>query len=101
MRRAGKSYAHPLLVLVVKPNELNQPRIGVTAGRSIGNAVKRARAKRLLRAAAAPLISQIHPAGVDLILIARRPILEKKSQDVQAALLRKLKQAELIQADAS
>ena len=50
VRRIGKSYAHPLVVFVAAPNELQQVRIGVVAGRAVGSAVQRNRAKRQLRA---------------------------------------------------
>ena len=75
VRRFGKSYAHPLLVLVAQPSELNQSRLGVSASRSLGNAVKRNRAKRRLRAALQPHLPGILP-GWDAILIARQPILD-------------------------
>ena len=59
VRRSGKSYAHPLVVLIVQSN--NQPRvkIGVAAGRTVGTAVYRNRAKRLLREAMRTLIPDI------------------------------------------
>jgi ribonuclease P protein component len=70
VRRSGKSYAHPLVVLIVQNN--NQPRvkIGVAAGRTVGTAVYRNRAKRLLREAMRTLLPNI-ASGLDLILIAR------------------------------
>jgi len=75
VRRYGKSYAHPLCVLVAIPNETEQVRVGVTASRSVGNAVKRNRAKRRLRAATAAWLPELAP-GWDFILIARSAILE-------------------------
>ena len=51
VRRTGKSYAHPFVVLVVQASEVPRVRVGVTAGRSVGGAVQRNRAKRLLREA--------------------------------------------------
>ena len=59
VRNAGKSYAHPLLVLVVNPAAENSLKIGVTAGRSVGGAVQRNRAKRLLREAMRPYLTRI------------------------------------------
>ena len=94
VRRFGKSYAHPLLVLIVHPTKTDQVRIGIAAGKSVGGAVQRNRAKRLLRAAAAPLIRSVAP-GHDLILLARRPLVEVKSQDAQTALETLLKRAKL------
>ena len=48
-------------------------RVGVAAGRSVGNAVRRNRAKRLLRAAMSDLLPKLIP-GSDLLLIARSPL---------------------------
>lgn len=73
MRREGKSFAHPLVVLVIAPNDLNQVRVGVAAGRSVGKAVQRNRAKRRLREAMRPLLPHL-PPGWDLLLIARAPL---------------------------
>lgn len=95
VRRLGKSYAHPLLVLVIYRNELSCSRIGVTAGRAVGGAVQRNRAKRMLRAAATPLAAQIQP-GWDLVLIARQALSEVKTQAAQAALLQLLQRARIV-----
>jgi ribonuclease P protein component len=95
VRRKGQSYAHPLLILITHPNQREDVRVGVIAGKRVGNAVERNRAKRLLRVAAQALIPQIIP-GYDLILIARPPILKIKSPVVITALKQKLKQAGLL-----
>ena len=98
VRREGQSYAHPFVVLIALPNELEQIRIGVSAGRAVGGAVERNRAKRLLRAGIAPLLPKIS-TGYDLVLLARKPILNTKSQQVTAALAKNLKKADLIKDD--
>lgn len=85
VRRLGKSYAHPLLVLVVLPNESSATRCAVVAGRSVGGAVLRNRAKRVMRAALGPLLGCLKP-GWDLVLIARNKIQDVKSGQVQDAL---------------
>jgi ribonuclease P protein component len=73
VRRIGKSYAHPLVVLITAKNELQQVRIGVVAGRAVGMAVQRNRAKRRLRACLDPLLP-CFPTGWDLIFLARKPM---------------------------
>jgi ribonuclease P protein component len=73
VRRIGKSYAHPLVVLVKAPNELSQIRVGLVVGRALGNAVQRNRAKRRLRACLDPLVPHLSP-GWDLIFLARKPM---------------------------
>jgi ribonuclease P protein component len=70
-------------------------RVGVTAGRSVGGAVQRNRAKRLLREAMRILLPTIRP-GWDLILIARQPLPEATYQQVQAALSQLMRRADLL-----
>lgn len=94
VRHKGKSYAHPLLVLIEIKNQEPITRIGVTAGKSVGNAVVRNRAKRLLRAAARDLYPQIR-TGHDIMLIARKPIIQVKMPLVRNALLQLLQRANL------
>jgi ribonuclease P protein component len=97
VRRLGKSYAHPLIVLIALPNELgDQSRVGVAAGRSVGNAVRRNRAKRLLRAAIQPYLPSLI-GGWDLVLIARRPLAEVKYQEAHDALTSLLRRTGLLQ----
>ena len=95
VRRTGKSYAHPLIVLIAQSTPEQATRVGVSAGRSIGNAAERNRAKRRMRAAIQPLLADLLP-GWDLILIARRPILEADYSQVQAALLQLLQRSSLL-----
>ncbi|MGH2621120.1 MAG: ribonuclease P protein component [Anaerolineales bacterium] len=70
VRRTGKSYAHPLVLLIASPNGGPASRIGVSASQSVGNAVKRNRAKRRMREALRMYFGTLHP-GWDLILVAR------------------------------
>lgn len=70
VRQSGKSYAHPLVVLVAAANDLPRSRFGVTTSRSFRSAVERNRAKRRLRHAIRPCIANTSE-GWDLILIAR------------------------------
>jgi ribonuclease P protein component len=95
VRRTGKSYAHPFVVLVVQASELPRVRVGVTAGRSVGGAVQRNRAKRLLREAMRPLLPDLLP-NWDLILIARSSLLTAHLQDIRQALADLLRRANLI-----
>jgi len=95
VRRSGKSYAHPLVVLVVLPAAEKQTRFGIIAGRSVGKAVHRNRAKRMLREALRALLPNIQP-GWNVILIARTPILTAKLTEIQETLRQLFAKAELI-----
>jgi ribonuclease P protein component len=94
-RRSGKSYAHRLVVLVARKNEAGQTRVGVAAGRSVGNAVKRNRTKRLLRAAMQSLVASVAP-GWDVVLIARAPLASSNYAEIREVLVTLLRRAELV-----
>ena len=98
VRRTGRSYAHPFLVLVAAPNDLELSRFGFTAGRSVGGAVQRNRAKRRMRAALQQHLAYIHP-GWDTILIARPAILDAPWQDLVRSLGGLLRKSELLYDD--
>jgi len=95
VRRFGKSYAHPLIVLVAMPSEEDQIRFAVTAGKSLGNAVQRNRAKRLLREALRPLLPEVKP-GWNVILISRQPLLAASLPEIRDAIKTLMKRAHLI-----
>lgn len=96
MRRFGKSYAHRLIVLFALPNEMDTSRFATAAGRSIGNAVQRNRAKRILRETVRPKIPRI-TSGWDIVLLARKPISLANYKDIEAALNNLLSQANLLE----
>jgi ribonuclease P protein component len=91
----GESYAHPLLVLVIHPNDVGFSRVGVTASRNVGNAVERNRAKRLLREAARHLYPLFESEGWDIMLIARPKLIAVQEMAVEKALASLLKRAGL------
>jgi ribonuclease P protein component len=86
VRRDGKSYAHPLVVLIVQSSPQPRLRVGVAAGKSVGTAVVRNRAKRLLREAMRILLPRL-TSNLDLILIARPALASASLAEVQSALL--------------
>jgi ribonuclease P protein component len=95
VRRSGKSYAHPFLVLYTLKSSHPVTRVGVTAGRIVGNAVQRNRAKRLLRSAMSEFLPNMGPS-TDMILIARTPLATSTLDQTRNALARLLKRAGLI-----
>lgn len=94
VRRSGKSYAHPLVVLIVQTHEQPRLKIGVAAGRTVGTAVHRNRAKRLLREAMRTLIPNI-ASSLDLILIARPGLVTATLEETRQALLNLLRRAQI------
>jgi ribonuclease P protein component len=95
VRRSGKSYAHPLIVLIVQTHDQPRLKVGVTAGRTVGTAVYRNRAKRLLREAMRPLLPKI-ASGLDLILIARPGLVSASLEEARQALLTLLQRAQVL-----
>jgi ribonuclease P protein component len=73
VRREGKSHAHPLAILIAAPNGMPLSRFGIVAGKRVGNAVARNRAKRRLRETIRTHLPQV-ASGWDVILIARPAI---------------------------
>lgn len=79
---------------MIMPNEQGKPRLAVSAGRSVGGAVERNRAKRLLREAIRPNLSMIL-SGWDCLFLARRPILAAPFPVIRSAVTELLHQARL------
>ena len=96
VRRIGKSFAHPFIVLIALPNQLDKPRFGVVAGKAVGKAVQRNRTKRLLRAAVQSYFAVL-PPGWDVVLIARRSMLQADFEQTRNALAVLLHKAKLVQ----
>ena len=81
----GKALVCPYAVVYVMKTKGNNVRLGITAGKKIGNAVKRNRAKRVITAAFAECYPNI-TQGNDIIIVARTRILSVKSTILQKEL---------------
>ena len=66
-----------LVFIVLRRDAACPLRLGITASRKIGNAVQRSRARRLIREAFRAVFAQL-PAGIDVVVIVRRPLGQRK-----------------------
>ena len=98
--RRGRYSASRYSVIYVRPNGRPYNRLGITAGKSVGNAVCRNRAKRLIRLAYREAEVSI-PVGMDIVIVARSLLSEVRSQESLisikcfAALMRERKEYEI------
>lgn len=95
VRRNGTSFAHPLLVLYLLRRGQGGTQFAVSAGRSVGKAVQRNRAKRLIRAALQELIPRIKD-GWNIVIVARKPLASANCQDAKKALESLFEKANLL-----
>lgn len=71
-RRGQRVVTTHFIWVLARSKELNAPaRLGITASKRVGNAVRRNRLKRLVRAAFRELEGML-PAGFELVVICRR-----------------------------
>ncbi|NPV77819.1 MAG: ribonuclease P protein component [Anaerolineae bacterium] len=84
VRLFGKSFAHPLIVLILARNSLSNTRVGITTSRAITKAVYRNRAKRQLRAWIESYLGDLEP-GWDVLLITRPLICQASFDDIGKA----------------
>ena len=85
MYRRAKQQTGPLLVTYCAKNRLGCNRIGITASKKVGDAVRRNRAKRVIRAAYTQLEPAL-PQGYDFIFVARSRTARCKMQPVREAM---------------
>lgn len=93
--KRGKSFVSPVLVTYILKNRSHNLRYGITTGKKTGNAVKRSRARRVIRAAYFELFPQIKP-GYDIVFVARTKTAAVKSNAVYEAMKKQLKTADLL-----
>jgi len=93
-----KKWAAPGLILQVKSHPADgKParadgflRVGFTVSKKVGNAVKRNRAKRRLKALAAEILPTHAKVGYDLVIIGRRTTIDRPYAKLTGDLLKAL-----------
>jgi ribonuclease P protein component len=95
VRQNGISYSNVWLVLITARNELAINRAAVIASKSVGGAVQRNRCKRLLRARVNRYSDQLEQ-GFDILVIARKRLLDATPTEIDQAVHGLLVKAGLI-----
>jgi ribonuclease P protein component len=94
--RGGKSVANHQFVLYshARPH-MSTFRLGISVSKKLGNAVVRNRIRRMVKEIVR-LNAQRIPAGYDLILIARKPVVGLAYADMEKSILHVFKRASLL-----
>lgn len=95
VRRLGKSYASPVMVLAFLQNELDYNRFGFVVSKRLGKAFRRNKIKRQMREIVRLRMQGIKP-GFDLVLIARKQIGQATYVEISQSLEGLLKRADLL-----
>lgn len=94
VKNFGESFSDSNLVLVFRQNDLGFSRYAVIASKAVGGAVQRNRCKRRLRNRADRFIQNL-AQDVDLLLIARLPLLSLTPKELDLSVKRLLTRAKL------
>ena len=91
----GTSVANRLIVLYYLNQNHSQQRIGYSVSKKVGKAVTRNRVKRLFREAYRHNNDKLI-SGIDIVLVARKPVATASYQEVEKALNHLFKKADLL-----
>jgi ribonuclease P protein component len=89
VRRTGRSYAHPLVVLFAAPGDGDLTRVGISVSKRVGGAVTRNLLKRRIREIMRRQMSTLQP-GWDLLFVVRAEAAAASFDELSGAVLRLL-----------
>lgn len=95
VQQQGRSWRHPLAILLVRQGSGEVSRFAFIASRRVGKAVVRNRARRLLREAVRLHLDKIQP-GWDCVWIARPLLPQASYAEVETAVLQLLERSKLL-----
>lgn len=81
---SGRRGSHGVVAARTRDNGIGQSRLVAAAGKKLGNAVKRNRMRRLLRAAFR-MQQDALPSGIDIALVSRPGLLEARWREILEA----------------
>ncbi|NMP20918.1 ribonuclease P protein component [Sulfobacillus harzensis] len=91
--KRGRTYGDRYVVLfVLYPGRGPRPRVGFATQRTVGNAVRRNRVRRRLRALYSQYADDVKPCG-DLIFLGKKSVLDARWTDLEQSMQRVLRQA--------
>lgn len=96
----GVSTASRLVVVYALPSQVDSVRVGVAAGKKLGNAVVRNRIKRIIRAALREARPNIK-LGYDLVVIGRSGATGVKTQEITKDLYKLFRRLKLLEREPS
>lgn len=87
--KVGKTCHGRFILLVFSPSKNKNVKVGISVSKKVGNAVKRNRARRILREAISPYLEKINP-NFNLIIVAKPSIegigMQEAREDLTAVL---------------